>query len=124
MIRELKARDVKTLAHILGKLKSTSIGDLTHALNGKGDPMSVGLSIFHIVAADLTDDIYAWLADLIGKSVEELDEMPISTPIDIIKELVNRGEFKDFFGLATRRGRKPRESTTSSSTGMVGETKK
>lgn len=120
MIRELKAKDVKTLAHILGKLKSTSIGDLTSALNGKGDSMSVGLSIFHVVAADLTDDIYAWLADLIGMSVEEFDEMPVSTPVDIIKELVNRGEFRDFFDSAIQQGEGLSDSMTPSSPDTAG----
>ena len=120
MIRELKAKDVKTLAHILGKLKSTSIGDLTHALSGKGDALSVGLSIFHVVAADLADDIYAWLADLIGKTIEELDEMPVSTPIDIIKELIDRGDFKDFFGSAIQQGKGLKDSTTLSNPDMAG----
>jgi len=97
-IRELRARDTKTLAKLLGKLKSSSIADIFQSLDKK-EPMQVGLSLFHIVAADLTDDIYSWLADLIGKTVEELDDMPVSTPIDIIRELVNRGDFKDFLAL-------------------------
>ena len=112
-IRELKARDVKTLAKMLGKLKETSVSDIMVALERKGDPMAIGLSLFRVVAADLTDDIYAWLADLIGKTPVELDEMPASTPVDIVKALVKRGDFGDFLGSVTRRGRKPKASTAS-----------
>ena len=103
-IRELRAKDVKTLAKMLGKLKSSSTGDLFTVLDkaakkkGDSNPMEVGLSLFRIAAADLTDDIYSRLADLIGKTVEELDEMSVNAPADIIKELVTRGEFKSFFG--------------------------
>jgi len=127
VIRELKAKDVKTLAHILGKLKPASIGDLFNVLDKKkGDNlMAVGMSIFRIVAADLTDDIYEWLADLIGKPIEELDDMPFNTPADIIKELMNRGQFKDFFDLASRQaGKAPPKSTTSFNPVTIGRTEK
>jgi hypothetical protein len=124
-IRELKAKDVKTLAHILGKLKSSSVSELYMILEGKmSDPLRVGLSVFRIVAADLTDDIYAWLADLIGKKPEELDDMPFGTPAEIIKELVKRGDFKDFFGQAARvAGEASVFSTTSSKSATDGLTK-
>jgi len=124
-IRELKARDIKTLAHILGKLKPESVTNLRAALVSASDVLSAGLTIFHIAASDLTDDVYAWLADLIGASVDEFDEMPFSTPIDIIKGLVNRGDFKDFFGSALSgvETQSP-EPTTSSKPVTVGKTKK
>ncbi len=153
-IRELKAKDVKTLAKMLGKLKNTSIGDLLimmdtskvstpqeknelkAKINGEDDGirkaaqkrldeiaeaeniimMNIGLSLFHVVAADLTDDIYTWLADLIKKTPEEFDDMPVDTPVQIISELVNRGDFKSFFGLATQQVKTPKpspDSTTS-----------
>ena len=96
-IRELRARDIKALTKMLGKLKPESIeGVLSLVKGGTTDPMQVGLSLFHIIAADLTDDIYGWLADLIGKSPAEMDEMPANTPVQIIKTLVQRGDFGDF----------------------------
>ncbi len=107
-IRELKARDVKTLAKMLGKLKPGSIdGLLSLVSKGSADPMKVGLSLFHIIAADLTDDIYTWLADLINKKPAELDEMPASTPIDIVKALTAGGEFQSFFGSVLQQAEKP-----------------
>jgi len=125
-IRELKARDIKTLAHILGKLKAASVGDLFGAIEAKtADPMQVGLSIFRIVAADLTDDLYSWLADLAGKTVEEFDEMSVSAPAEIVKALVARGDFADFFGQATRWAEKssPPGSTISYPLDTAGPTK-
>ncbi len=121
-IRELRARDVKVLAKMLGKLKTSSVEGIFQALDKPGsNPMQVGLSLFHVIAADLTDDIYAWLADLIGKSVEEFDNMPAATPIDIIKELASRGDFKDFFGLATQQAGQTAGTTTLSNPGMDGQ---
>ena len=124
-IRELRARDIKTLAHILGKLKPESVNNLRAALVSASDVLSAGLTIFHIAASDLTDDVYAWLADLIGASVEEFDEMPFIAPVDIIKELVKRGDFKDFFGSALPgAGTQSPEPTTSSKPATAGKTKK
>jgi hypothetical protein len=121
-IRELKAKDVKTLAHILGKLKPSSVSELYMVSQNKNpDLLKVGISVFRIVAADLTDDIYAWLADLVGKKVEDLDEMPFNTPIEIIKSLISRGDFKDFFGQAIK-AVSP-NSTTSSSPDTDGQMK-
>jgi len=122
-IRELKSKDIKTIAKMLGKLKSTSVGDLFVALDSKKtDPLKVGISIFRVIAADLTDDIYAWLADMAGVSVEELDEMPAATPIDIVKKIIERGDFADFLGLATLQ--KTAGSTTLSKKDTAGPTEK
>jgi hypothetical protein len=114
-VRELKARDVKNLAKMLGKLKPQSVANLVSVLdNRNGNPMEIGLSIFHLIAADLTDDIYAWLADMIGVKTKDMDDMPASTPINIIKELASRGEFKDFLGSVT-----PPEDSPDSSLGSM-----
>jgi len=113
-IRELKAKDVKTLAKMLGKLKPETLDNLTALLNKeKADPMKVSLSLFHVIATDLTDDIYAWLADLVGKKPEEFDEMPANTPAKIIKKLVKRGDFGDFFGSVSQQAKKPPASPDS-----------
>ena len=114
-VRELKARDVKTIAKLLGKLKPESVEALLTATKkgGSGNMMEAGLAIFRVVAADLTDDIYAWLADLINKTPAELDEMPAGTPVTIIKTLVERGDFKSFFGSAISQAEKPTSSPAS-----------
>jgi hypothetical protein len=50
--------------------------------------------------------------------------MPASTPIDIIKELSGRGEFKDFFGLATQQAGQTAGTTTLSRPGTDGQMQK
>ncbi len=126
-IRELRAKDVKTLAKMLGKLKPESIESVSLVKGGKVDPMQVGLSLFHVIAADLTDDIYTWLADLIGKKPAELDEMSFNIPSDIIKAIIARGDFGDFFGLAMRQAgtvKSSPEAGTPSNTATDGQTAK
>jgi hypothetical protein len=118
-VRELRAKDLKTVAKMLGKLKTSSVADIFASLD-KSNPMQTGIALFRIVAADLTDDIYAWLADLAGKTPAEFDEMPVTAPIEIIKELIGRGDFKDFLAAA---GRSP-DTTTSSSPVTDGQTTK
>ncbi len=127
-IRDLRAKDLKVLAKMLGKLKPESIESVLSLVKGReADPMQVGLSLFHIIAADLTDDIYAWLADLIGKSPADMDGMSFNAPIEIIKALIARGDFGDFFGLATRQAATAKsspEAGTQSNAAMDGMTAK
>ena len=120
-IRELKAKDVKAVAKMLGKLKPESVNGILGSID-KSDKLLTGLAIFRIVAADLTDDIYNWLADLIGETPAEMDEMPMSTPADIIRTLIKRGDFRDF--LSSAAGLTVSISTTSSSPATAGETAK
>jgi len=113
-IRELKARDLKTLAKMLGKLQPATINNILAGLDKKKSYMEVGVLIFRSIAADLTEDIYAWLADLIGKSSQELDDMDFNTPVEIIKALIARGDFANFFGQATKLARKGKQPSTTS----------
>jgi hypothetical protein len=110
-IRELKAKDVRILAKMLGKLRSSSLGDIFSLLDRKeSDPLKVGLSLFRVVSADLTDDLYSWLASLIGKTAEELDEMPADTPVEIVKSLIQGGRLSSFLELASRQAEIPKGS--------------
>lgn len=96
VIRELKARDMKTLAKLLGKVNPENFKSISTAVKGKAEPMEVGLAALEILAKS-TDDIYAWLADLAGMTPEQLDEQGFGAPVEIVKELFQRGDFKDFF---------------------------
>lgn len=123
-IRELKAKDLKTLAIMLGKLQPATINNILAGLDKKKSYMEVGVLIFRSIAADITEDIYNWLADLIGKSSQELDGMPFNAPVEIIKALVARGDFADFFGQATKLAGKKQPSTTLLKAATAGRTKK
>lgn len=107
-VRELKAKDLKSLVKMLGKLSPQSREEIVKLLAGKGqseaDLMAVGIGIFQILA-EMTDDIYSWLADMASITVQELDEMPASAPIDIVKEIISRGDFQGFLSSAASRGK-------------------
>uniref|UniRef100_A0A6M3IRK1 Uncharacterized protein n=1 Tax=viral metagenome TaxID=1070528 RepID=A0A6M3IRK1_9ZZZZ len=117
-IRKLKTKDIKTLALMLGKLKSEHVHEIGQLLGGKKqtDMVQVGLNLFHIVAADLTDDLYSWFADLSGMELAEFDESGINTIKDIVTQLAQQEGFKDFFGSAIQQAEIKEtspESTTS-----------
>ncbi len=118
-VRELKAKDLKTVAKMLGKLKASSVAEIFKGTE-TSTPMQTGVALFHVLAADVTDEIYEWLADLAGLTAAELDELPASTPVDIVKVLVSRGEFQSFLASL---GTTPKASTPSSPA-MAGQTTK
>lgn len=97
-MRDLTALDLKTLVKMLGKLNQSSIDSISVLMSDGGtDYLAVGIALFKIVASDLTDDIYAWLASLKGITAEELDKQGFTAPIDIVKELIQKPEFESFF---------------------------
>ena len=103
-IRELKAKDAKTWAGMLAKLSTGTKGQLIKILSRKdaksmsrAEIADTGVTIIQVVAADLTEDIYNWLADLIGVEPKDLDEMPLSTLKEIALELWDRGNLQSFF---------------------------
>jgi len=103
-IRELKSKDLKMLLKLFTKLSPQSRSDLMYLLKGakeeeNPDLAALGANVFQILS-ELTDDLYAFLADMANMSVEELDDKPIGTPIDIAEVIFSRPEVKDFFGQA------------------------
>ncbi len=105
-VRELKAKDLKTLIKLFGKLSPQSKGDLMYLVKGASEEESpdltaLGAKVFQVLP-ELTDDLYAWLADMCNMSVQELDDKPIGTPIEIVKVIFSRAEVKDFFERAVQ----------------------
>lgn len=100
-IRDLKAKDTKTLIKMLGKLTPSARSEIVNIIKGvgkeKADFESIAIALFQVLAS-VADDIYAWLADMAGLTIEQLDELPASTPIDIIKEIGKKEGLKSFFG--------------------------
>ena len=112
-IRELKTKDIKVIAKMLGKINQDSVNNLLKLirqakLKKSNDSMEIGFTLFQILAADLTDDIFEWFADLAGMTVEELDEMPIDTPKLIVTTLMKRGNFGDFLASASQQAETPK----------------
>ena len=105
-VRELKSKDLKMMLKLFSKLSLQSRVDLTILLKGASenenpDLANLGASVFQVLS-ELTDDLYAWLSDMSSINVDDLDEMPIATPIDIVKQILSKPEVKDFFGQAAQ----------------------
>jgi hypothetical protein len=128
-IRKLKARDVKTLAKMLAKMDTASISKLQKLVQSPKGKLAetvmfeVGFSIIQTIAT-VTDDIWAWLADLAGMSVEEFDTSDFDAPEQVVRQLINGGQFQSFFGLVSKTAGKKVDSTTSSNPDTDGVTEK
>lgn len=96
-MRALKAKDIKTLSKMLGKVGDDNLKELIRLVQAKEDVSEVGVKIFKIISSDLTDDLYAWLADLAEMTPEELDDQPFSTPVKILTDLLKTEGIGDFF---------------------------
>lgn len=119
-IRQLKAKDVKVLASMLGKIDVrgvTKLQDLIQAQKGEVTQTAmfeVGFALVQSIAG-VTDDIWMWMADLAGVSIEEFNELPFEAPKEVIMQLIQGGQFQDFFGFAIKSakiGKGGGESTT------------
>jgi len=105
-IRELKAKDLKTVAKMLGKLRGQARLDILNLLKNGGvktreEMLEAGFSIIQTVGSELADDLMAWFADLAGLTPEQFDEAPISAPIQVVRQLARTEGIRDFFDRAS-----------------------
>ena len=105
-VRDLKSKDLRRLLKLFSKLSPKAKADLATLLSGASENASpdlaeLGTSVFQILS-ELTDDLYVWLSDMSGIKTDDLDEMPIATPINILKQVLAKPEVKDFFGSAAQ----------------------
>jgi len=105
-VRDLKSKDLKMMLKLFSKLSPKAKADLASLISGASDNANpdlaeLGASVFQI-PSELTDDLYVWLADMSGIKADDLDEMPIATPINILKQVLAKPEVKDFFGSAAQ----------------------
>jgi len=107
-IRKLKTKDIKTLAEMLAKLNPESVKSLfalvrsASGKRNKSSAMEIGFTIFQVLAADLTNDIFTWLADLAGMTPEEFGETDVSVSKEVVSQLVSQAGFADFLASATK----------------------
>lgn len=100
-IRPLTNRDTKTVARILGK--ALGIQGAQGFMTMVGDDVQVDLfKAIGIVLSEQSDELMAWLADLIGKTPEQFDEMPPATTPAVIEALKGQEDFKDFLAGVSR----------------------
>jgi|WetSurMetagenome_2_1015567.scaffolds.fasta_scaffold84133_4 hypothetical protein len=117
-IRALERRDRKTLTALLEKLIKADSGkgiyDLivsgtqnSEAVEQKEDEqerklLKISVDIISRAIRVLDEDVAAWFADLIGKSVEEFDHLPFDVETEILSQIVEADNFAGFFTGALR----------------------
>ena len=110
-MRRLRADDLFTMMRILSKI---GVEDLRAALPGKttiqrvreGNESveTVGVTVALMIAdkllarlPDCKADIYAWLADLSGKTPAEIAALDMGTFAEAVFDLMASEDFRDFF---------------------------
>ena len=111
-LRGLKASDVFMMTKIITKIGINEIKncfgseEIKNAINGEepGDATAVGMKVMFelatLVVSHLSDcerEIYQFLASLSGMKTEEIAELPMTTFLDMILEVLRKEEFSDFF---------------------------
>lgn len=114
-LRKLCAKDIFVMVKIISKIgisefkncfKSTSVSE---KIKSNMDFSTIGLEVIiemvGIVLGNLPkceSDIYSFLADLSGKKSKEISELDMSEFAEMIKEVLAKDEFKDFFTVVSK----------------------
>jgi len=117
-VRELKTKDIFTVAKMLLKISgeareeiSTLISSKQKETEGEKDKAELkkqqtdlGLQIFMSLATKLMehaeDDLISWFGDLTGMTKEEFANSELTASLDVIEELSERDDFKTFLSRA------------------------
>ena len=95
-IRKLKTRDVKTIAGIIGRLNPDKIGQITGLARAESNRIELALAILRLLDAQVTDDIFAWLADMAGMTAAEFDDSEPAVLKAVVTGVIEQAGFKDF----------------------------
>lgn len=116
-IRQLKTKDIFTLANMLLKVSGEAQEELTTLITSKHlenkdktkeeqlqDQMDLGLQIFFSLSNKLMeyaeDDLIRWFADLTDMTVEEFYDTEITASLDVIENLSEREDLQNFLSRA------------------------
>ena len=116
-IRQLKTKDIFTLANMLLKVSGEAQEELTTLITSKHlenkdktkeeqlqDQMDLGLQIFFSLSNKLMeyaeDDLICWFADLTDMTVEEFYDTEITASLDVIENLSEREDLQNFLSRA------------------------
>jgi len=103
-VRPLCVNDLFSVAKIISK--ATGEGLKALADMQETSEKEVGMAIIAVGLAQAEDETKAWLADMIGKTPEELGKMPVMTALDIAEQLAEQEDIKVFFTRASALAKK------------------
>jgi hypothetical protein len=132
-VRSLKTKDLFTVADILGQCgedflqTAGTVIRKTFMEKEKGTSLMtyqmIGVTLFTSALKQASGAVKTWLADLIGKTVEEFEEMPLGTSLKIVKTLGKQEDLTSFFQEASSLAKELfGEKQTSSKNGTSGQT--
>ena len=117
-LRKLEAKDVAPMASILSKIGMKEIkacfnpDDIQEIVSGKDAEdaaAAVGFTVIFDIAGVILgnyekcqDDIFKLIASLSGKDKEGIAKLPLDTFFELIIEIVQKEEFKDFFKVVSK----------------------
>lgn len=117
-LRKLEAKDIAPMASILSKIGMKEIKscfnpddlqELASEKNTEEAVAAVGFTVVFDIASVILgnyekcqDDIFRFIAGLSGKSKEEIAKLPLDTFFELIFEIVQKEEFKDFFKVVSK----------------------
>lgn len=117
-LRALEAKDVFLMSKIIGNtgikefknsLDSDEIKALTNSPDDNEAAASVGAAVFldmaEIVLRNLSkceEDVYTFLGDLSGMNARCIKSLPMNTFVEMIIDVIQKEEFKDFIKVVSR----------------------
>lgn len=117
-LRKLEAKDIAPMASILSKIGMKEIKscfnpddlqELASEKNTEEAVAAVGFTVVFDIASVILgnyekcqDDIFRFIAGLSGKSKEDIAKLPLDTFFELIIEIVQKEEFKDFFKVVSK----------------------
>jgi len=94
-VRKLTAKDVFTVASILGKCGQEAT-KIMGSLDSKNES-AIGLTFISIALQYAEKDIKEWLCSLVGKTSDEFDNLPLDAPLEIVEKLFEQEDIPRFF---------------------------
>ena len=105
-IRSLTANDIFPMADIIAKCGISELKkcftSIDNSSNLRAAGISFGLEIISIICSNISKckkELVLFLSDLSGIEKEQLEKMPPAQLVLLIKAIVKKEEFRDFFSV-------------------------
>ena len=105
-IRSLTANDIFPMADIISKCGISELKKCFTSVDNDNDlrvvGISVGLEIISIICSNISkckNELIHFLSDLSGMEKETLEKLPPAQFVLLIKSIVKKEEFRDFFSV-------------------------
>ena len=98
MLTKISGEAGRVMSGLITSKKTVKAGSKEDAKQLEEIGQQIALAVLETCYKHVRDDLIKWFASLVGKSVSEyLDKMPPETTIQIIEQLKEAQETKDFF---------------------------